>query len=99
MDPDFVRWTVSTKFQPAYEGVRTRILTAIGGTLAALALSTAPASAGTGTTATTTAAGGSTAQAGAPACGWDPRASECLANLEDGNWTRKSPWRFRLKSP
>ncbi|MFD0887560.1 DUF6355 family natural product biosynthesis protein [Streptosporangium algeriense] len=50
--------------------MRKRILTAIGGTLAALALTTAPASAGTG----------ATAEAGVLACGWDPRGAVAYYN-------------------
>ncbi|MEW9552323.1 DUF6355 family natural product biosynthesis protein [Nonomuraea sp. NPDC050783] len=46
----------------------TRILKAIGGTLAALALTTAPAYAGTA------ASTGSPPEVGVAACGWDPDA-------------------------
>ncbi|MEW9554874.1 DUF6355 family natural product biosynthesis protein [Nonomuraea sp. NPDC050783] len=51
--------------------MRTKILTAIGGTLAALALTTAPASAGTTD---------NTGQPGTLACGWDPRGAVAYYN-------------------
>jgi hypothetical protein len=61
--------------------MRTKILTAIGGTLAALALTAAPASAGT------TATAGSTAEVGVFACGWDPRGAVAYYNhCGSSNW-------------
>lgn len=62
--------------------MRTKILTAIGGTLAALALTVAPASA----SATATATSGGTTKAGALACGWDPRGAVAYYNHCNSDW-------------
>ncbi|MEW9550902.1 DUF6355 family natural product biosynthesis protein [Nonomuraea sp. NPDC050783] len=56
--------------------MRAQMLKAIGGTLAALALATAPAYAGT----TAGAAAGSTARAGASACGYYEEGGESYYN-------------------
>ncbi|MFI6507271.1 DUF6355 family natural product biosynthesis protein [Streptosporangium sp. NPDC050855] len=60
--------------------MRAKILAAIGGTLAALALTAAPASAGT------TATPGSTAGVGTLACGWDPRGAVAYYNHCNTDW-------------
>ncbi|MFI7709198.1 DUF6355 family natural product biosynthesis protein [Nonomuraea sp. NPDC049480] len=59
--------------------MRTQILKAIGGTLTALALTTVPAYA------STTATAGSTAEAGAFACGWDPQGAVARYNHCNSN--------------